>query len=135
MAAMEAPKEALADAAGDGMSTTAPAVAATAAHHDPHRPQRIVASHPAPTQRNAMASRDRFNHQSLGASLNSLVKHVRLVTSRELPAAPCPNLPWKSSFYLRSNSFPSSYDLFDFFSTSFPRMQLLDTNFSPRREC
>lgn len=118
MAAMEAPKEALADAAGDSISTAAPAAAAA---QDPHRPQRIVASHPAPPQRNAMVTRDRFNHQSLGASLNSSVKHVRLVTflrasSRTVPQ---PTLGSNSSF--RSHSLPLSYDLIGFFLFAFRR--------------
>lgn len=72
MVAMEAPRE----AAVDTVESTSTAAAATAAQ-EPQQPPRIVASHPAPPQRNAMATRDRFNHQSLGASLNSSVKHVR----------------------------------------------------------
>ncbi|KAM0520108.1 hypothetical protein ACHAPE_003383 [Trichoderma viride] len=74
---MEAPKEALADAAGDSVQTTA--AAAAAAVQESHQPQRIVASHPAPPQRNPMITRDRFNQQSLGASLNSSVKHARVL--------------------------------------------------------
>ncbi|KAL7941661.1 hypothetical protein V8C42DRAFT_174207 [Trichoderma barbatum] len=76
MAAMEAPREAAADAV---QSTPTAAVAAATAAQEPQHPRRIVASHPAPLQRNAMATRDRFNHQSLGASLNSSVKHARVL--------------------------------------------------------
>lgn len=83
---MEAPKEALADAVGDSVPTTA--AAATAAVQESHQPQRIVASHPAPPQRNAMITRDRFNHQSLGASLNSSVKHVRLFSDEPESSQP-----------------------------------------------
>ncbi|KAL6696004.1 hypothetical protein J3F84DRAFT_320994 [Trichoderma pleuroticola] len=74
MAAMEAPRE----VAVDAVESTSTAAAATAAQ-EPQQPRRIVASHPAPPQRNAMATRDRFNHQSLGASLNSSVKHARVL--------------------------------------------------------
>ncbi|KAK0766039.1 hypothetical protein N5P37_001981 [Trichoderma harzianum] len=74
MVAMEAPRE----AAVDTVESTSTAAAATAAQ-EPQQPPRIVASHPAPPQRNAMATRDRFNHQSLGASLNSSVKHARVL--------------------------------------------------------
>lgn len=82
---MEAPKEALVDAAGESVPTTA---AAAAAVQESHHPQRIVASHPAPSQRNAMITRDRFNHQSLGASLNSSVKHVRLFSDEPESSQP-----------------------------------------------
>ncbi|KAJ4860889.1 thiF family domain-containing protein [Trichoderma breve] len=71
---MEAPRE----AAVDAVESTSTAAAATAAQ-EPQQQPRIVASHPAPPQRNAMATRDRFNHQSLGASLNSSVKHARVL--------------------------------------------------------
>ncbi|PNP54225.1 hypothetical protein THARTR1_05432 [Trichoderma harzianum] len=71
---MEAPRE----VAVDAVESTSTAAAATAAQ-EPQQPRRIVASHPAPPQRNAMATRDRFNHQSLGASLNSSVKHARVL--------------------------------------------------------
>ncbi|UKZ77267.1 hypothetical protein TrVFT333_004987 [Trichoderma virens FT-333] len=71
---MEAPRE----AAVDSVESTSTAAAATAAQEHQH-PRRIVASHPAPPQRSAMATRDRFNHQSLGASLNSSVKHARVL--------------------------------------------------------
>ncbi|KAK4083472.1 uncharacterized protein Triagg1_1134 [Trichoderma aggressivum f. europaeum] len=74
MAAMEAPRE----AAVDAVESTSTAADATAAQ-EPQQPRRIVASHPAPPQRNAMATRDRFNQQSLGASLNSSVKHARVL--------------------------------------------------------
>ncbi|KAH0528455.1 hypothetical protein TsFJ059_003322 [Trichoderma semiorbis] len=74
MVAMEAPRE----AAVDAVESTSTAAAATAAQ-EPQQQPRIVASHPAPPQRNAMATRDRFNHQSLGASLNSSVKHARVL--------------------------------------------------------
>ncbi|KAH6606710.1 hypothetical protein Trco_005863 [Trichoderma cornu-damae] len=70
MAAMEAPREASLDAAS---------AAAVAVAQELQRPQRVVASHPAPPQRNATAKRDRFNQQSLGASLNSAVKHARVL--------------------------------------------------------
>ncbi|RFU81322.1 ubiquitin-like 1-activating enzyme e1 b [Trichoderma arundinaceum] len=76
---MEAPV----DAAGDGTPTTTTAAAAAAAAvpvaQEPQHPQRVVASHPAPPQRKSMVTRDRFNHQSLGASLNSSVKHARVL--------------------------------------------------------
>ncbi|KAL7798192.1 hypothetical protein V8C37DRAFT_248117 [Trichoderma ceciliae] len=73
-AAMEAPREALVDAIVDGTPT-----AAAAAAQEPQQPQRVVASHPAPPQRSAMATRDRFNHQSLGPSLNYSIKHARVL--------------------------------------------------------
>ncbi|EGR48605.1 uncharacterized protein TRIREDRAFT_61945 [Trichoderma reesei QM6a] len=69
---MEAPREAAADAVPS--TSTASAVV-----QEPQQPQRVVASHPPPPQRSGLATRERYNHQSLGASLNSLVKHARVL--------------------------------------------------------
>jgi hypothetical protein len=110
---MEAPKEALADAAGDSVPTTA---APHAAVQESHQPQRIVASHPAPPQRNALITRDRFNHQSLGASLNSSVKHVRLFSDEPESYQPhCTTICLGDQFMFLFRTLPPPYNLIDFY--------------------